>query len=190
MPNTSSTGKFITHLATQSLYGDDLRRFLQSWVVGITGLDEKLVRPRWQSEPPNIPAEGVDWCSIGVVGYEDKFGRTQIEQTDTNQKIVGQEAISIIASFYGPQSDYYAAIFIEGSLISQNREEMARHGMNIVGPAKKIQASELIKQRWLRRIDCHFEINRTIEAVYPIMAIKTADIALNNMTTIVEENAV
>lgn len=48
------------------LAGTSLANFLQQMVSGITGIDQTLVRPRWQTEPPNRPAQATNWAAIGV----------------------------------------------------------------------------------------------------------------------------
>jgi len=176
MPNTSATAKLVTQLSSQALYGDDLARYLQQWTAGLIGIDSELVRPRWQGEPPNIPPEGTDWCAIGVVEYEEVFGRTVIDQTDTNNRLVGYEVLTILSSFYGPKSDYYAALFGENTLQPQNKEQFKKVGMAVVGIGKKTNTNELIKQRWMKRVDYRFRVNRVIDNTYPIMAIDSVGI--------------
>ncbi len=67
--NTSATGGYLAPSpapAPTPLEGQALLDFVQSWVVGITGLDGPLVRPYWQSEPPNVPQAGEAWCAFKI----------------------------------------------------------------------------------------------------------------------------
>jgi hypothetical protein len=60
------------------LEDDDLDNAFQGLVVGITGLDQSLVRPRWQSNPPKQPEPTIDWCAIGVTSSQaDTFAVVQ-----------------------------------------------------------------------------------------------------------------
>lgn len=68
-PNTSASGGYVKPNPLPSPtpeQDEDLVNVLQSAVVGITGMNPKMVRPRWQVQPPNQPANDVDWCAIGV----------------------------------------------------------------------------------------------------------------------------
>lgn len=80
MSNDSSTGgPLIAEDGTPTLALDDpFDAFLQSLVVGVTGIPGNLCRPRWQPIPPAEPEVGTDWCAIGVTEETPDGGRAII----------------------------------------------------------------------------------------------------------------
>lgn len=67
----SSTGGYLTPApAPAPLQDRTLYEALQAAVVGITGLDGTLVRPRWQAEPSLVPEAATCWIAIGVTDRE------------------------------------------------------------------------------------------------------------------------
>lgn len=62
---SSTTGGFLPPApAPAPLEGAALMDAIQAWVVGVTGMDGKLVRPAWQPEPPVVPEAGASWAAF------------------------------------------------------------------------------------------------------------------------------
>lgn len=67
--NDSTTGGYLVPQPRpypNPLEGEKLQDFLQGVLVGVTGLLGKMVRPRWQPVPVNIPPQGTDWIAFGI----------------------------------------------------------------------------------------------------------------------------
>jgi len=76
MLNDSTTGGPLLPLLPPPapLEDDALDDFLQTLVVGLTGLPATMVSPRWQTPERTRPKSMVDWCAIGVTEEEPEYG--------------------------------------------------------------------------------------------------------------------
>lgn len=178
MPNTSSTGGYLLPTADPApLEGAALNAFLQGWIVGITGLDGTLVRPRWQAEPPNVPASGEAWAAIGTqTRPADEFplvihnpaGNGGAGQDELHQ----HEDIDILVSFYdlgtNGQADALAAILRQGLAIDQNLEPLTLQGMGLIGVSPATPLPTIFKTRWNYRVDITVSIKREIIRIYQV----------------------
>ncbi len=67
MANTSSSGGYLLPAPTPApLEGRALLRFVQGLIIGVTEMDGNLVRPYWQTEPPDVPDEGEAWIAFKI----------------------------------------------------------------------------------------------------------------------------
>lgn len=181
MTNTSATGGYLQPTGTAPLEGQALLDFLQAWVVGITTLDGKMVRPRWQPEPPNIPSAGMAWAAIGVGGerksdtYPAILHDSAGDGSDTLQR---NEELSLKCSFYdlgsGGLADSYAARLRDGAAIAQNRESLFTAGFALVSAGEPLAVPSLLRERWLYRVDLDVMLRRQINRTYPVLNILTA----------------
>ena len=180
--NDSSTGGFLSPVAggPAPLEDQALDRFLQQLVVGITGLPGTLVWPRWQSEPPNIPDYGTNWVAIGVTDNDPDTFAVELHSPAGNgsDTIYRNEVLEVLASFYGPNAGSYASLFREGIAVAQNREVLQLNAFGLVAVGKQRKVPELVKGRWLKRIDLPVTLRRAIEYVYPVLNLESADITV------------
>ena len=184
MSNTSATGGYLVPSSSPApLEGNALVDFVQSWVVGVTGMSGKNVRPRWQPEPPNIPQEDVSWAALGVVRREiqtftfEKFIPTQ---DGGYGQVINHEIMHFLVSFYGPDADRNSQVLREGMYLSQNREILSLNNMGLVACGEIVTLPELLKEKWLYRVDLPFSIRRQIVRDYPVLNILSGDIRLDN----------
>jgi hypothetical protein len=173
MSNTSATGGYLAPVPSTPtpLEGQALNRFLQQFVVGITGLSGSVVFQRWQPEPSDQPVFGTDWAAVGVMSrtadvnaYEGHISTGQ--GTDI---IYRNEILNVLISFYGPDADMYASLFREGAQLAQNREVLMANGFGFVESGDAVAVPELVKLRWLYRVDLHFWLRRAVEYTYPVL---------------------
>jgi hypothetical protein len=179
MANDSSTGGYLAPAAPLPLDDASLDDALQALVVGITGLDGTLVRPRWQPVVPRQPDPGVTWCAIGVTS----------EKPDANAAIVhdgsaagGQgvdtlyrhPVIEVLASFYGPSASAAAGALRDGLQIGQNREAMRAQGLAFIDSGDVTAAPDLVNQQWVRRQDLSLRLRRLVTRVYPVLNLTSA----------------
>lgn len=151
--------------------------FLQSWMSGISGLPGAMVRPRWQTEPPNIPQAGECWAALGVRARpSDEYpyvGHLSMANGGIGADLLQRhETLDILTSFYDTgvtgQADFYAAQFRDGTAIQQNRDPLILAGMGLVRVGSLVTVPSLLKLRWLYRVDLEVTIRRQIDRVYPV----------------------
>lgn len=179
-PNTSATGGYLPpDPSTSPINGQELNRFLQTFVVGVTGLVATLVRPRWQKEPPNLPAVDTDWCAIGVVSRQnDTFSAEMHNPADAGglgtDTVYRQQVLDVLASFYGPNAENFADILSMGVQVGQNREVLLLAGFGVVEVGDPVSAPELVKNLWLNRIDVHMKLRRAEARTYAVENVLSA----------------
>jgi hypothetical protein len=151
---------------------------LQQLVVGITGLNGSLVRPRWQATPPQQPDPTVTWCAIGITGraaldfpyiYHDSTGNNGDGQ-DVMQR---QERIEVLASIYGPNAQQVAAELRDGLYIRQNTAPIRAYGFALYDVGDMVVTADLVNTQWIPRVDMPIRLMREIDRAYPILNLET-----------------
>lgn len=178
----SSTGGYLTPLpppAPTPLEGQALLDFIQGWIVGITGLDGTLVRPYWQSEPPNVPQAGTAWCAFRVsTRPADEFPYVGFDKSTDVFQLQRHETLNALASFYdlgsGGQADYYAALLRDGSAVAQNREPLTAAGFGLTRVGSPLAVPVVFKMRWQYRVDLEVVFRREIVRLYAVETIVSA----------------
>lgn len=192
MSNDSTTGgPLLPSSPTPApLTGQAFNRFLQQFVVGVTGLPGDMVRPRWQPEPPNIPEVGDAWASIGVTsrGPSDSYPFVEQIDDDTSQ-VVRHEEFDVLCSFYDAGSsglaDYYSELLRDGLSVPQNREVLQLADMGLVSvPETSIAVPSLLKEIWLYRVDVEMCIRRRVTRRYPVKSLLSASGVLNTQAVV------
>lgn len=181
MPLDSSTGGYLSPAqAPAPLEGQALSRFLQQWIVGITGLPGTLVVPAWQPEPPSIPVAGTAWAAFKIARRpSDEYpfiGHNSAGNgSDTLQR---HEELELLLSFYdlgvNGQADNLAAVFRDGTAIAQNRETLTNAGMGLVRVGQALAVPVLFKMRWQYRVDIEAVIRRQINRTYSVLSLQVA----------------
>lgn len=175
MANDSSTGGYLVPSSTNDLNDQALARFLQQIVVGIVGLPGKMVRPRWQPEPPNIPDFGTNWAAIGPGARKrDPFSAIVHNPNDADgngsSTVIRNRTMDVICSFYGPLAETNSELLAMGLELSQNREVMQLAGFNLVGGVGDSAIVPIqIKERWQYRVDIPFTVRQQQKYTYPIL---------------------
>lgn len=171
----SSTGGYLSPSNLPSA-DKSLHRILHGYVVGVTGLIEGNVRPRWQKNPPEIPASNVDWCAFGIT--EISGGHPYQEQVkvlldddsfDTRTNLVRDELLTCQASFYGENSGLYAERLVLGSSIAQNREALYLEGFSVISATTILRSAEIVNDVWLDRQDIEIVFGRRIFVEYNVL---------------------
>lgn len=183
MPNTSATGGFLQPLISPTVLDDEaLQNVLHDWIAGITGLDNSLVRPRWQPEPGNIPDFNITWCAFGIISRENNTFSFEQHHPDGDgyDETRRHQLLHCLASFYGPNADHSLMLFQEGMLIEQNRDLLVTNEMNVVQCEQPQTAPEFIKERWLYRVDLPFTLRRRILLRYPILNLLSSEVDIHN----------
>lgn len=172
--NTSATGGYLSP-ATQTKDGLDLRRFLQTVIVGVTLLPVDLVRPMWQIDPPPIPGIEVDWCGYAILEQRSEAGLPYIVALNPiATRFIRHEEIDILCAFYGQDALTKAAIFRDDLELGQNREQLFLADIGLVGCSGIRHIPELINDRYIDRADITWTIRREIRREYPILQFASA----------------
>jgi hypothetical protein len=184
MNNTSATGGYLAPSSQNGNTEDVLfSQFLQPIIVGITGLAANMVRPRWQPEPPNLPDYATDWCAIGTVKrtsdtFAFEYHKSAVGDTPGFDNIFRVQELDLLASFYGPNSDGFSDILIQGLSLSQNREAMYKAGYSFISCDRPIMTAELINEKWTRRVDVSFQVRRGQTFTYPVLDLESAQVTI------------
>lgn len=181
MTNTSATGgPLLPNPPAPPLEGQALNRFLQQWLVGISGLAGQMFRPRWQAEPVDIPDAGEAWAAFGiskrtadVYPYEIHFSNPTDGMGDQLQR---HETLEMLISFYdlgtNGLADFYASQLRDGLAIAQNQEPLTAAGFAFISCGDMMPVPSLLKTRWLYRVDLPVTVRRAIARIYPILDVE------------------
>lgn len=178
MPNTSATGGYLAPASPSPPLEDaDIDAVFQRAIVGITGLDGTLVRPRWQLTPPKQPDPSVNWCAFGIVDFKVDAGPAirHIPTGDGSDEYVRHEDIILACTFYGPMAQRYAAMTRDGMAIPQNIEALKLDGVVYIDSMEIRSVPELVNQLWIKRYDLPLKFRRQIKRTYQVLNILSAD---------------
>lgn len=186
MSNNSSTGGYLVPSASQPLPGSlTLDQFIQTVIVGISGYDPTLVRPRWQVAPPKQPDIAIDWIAYGIA-QNAPDANAYVWLNDANVANLNRmETLRIQIAFYGPNCQENIAVFRDGFQIYQNVEALtlANMGFNGCGPAT--HGPDLVNERWINRYEMELVLMRQVQRTYPILSFASA---IGSIHTVVDGN--
>jgi hypothetical protein len=181
--NDSSTGGYLIPSGSAPLEGQALLDFLQGVIVGITGLAGNMVRPYFQSEPPNVPDAGTAWCAFRIGERpSDRFPYVRHNPDDADGQgsdtLQRQEALHVHCSFYdlgsGGLADGLASLLRDGFSIAQNREVLTLNNMGLAYTGELTPVPVPVKDRWLYRVDIEVVIRRQINRTYSVLSVLSA----------------
>jgi hypothetical protein len=176
--NTSATGGYLTPTSPFPINDFDLSDTLNGLIVGITGLDENLVRPRYQPEPPVIPSSQTTWIAFGDTSID--IGRTlsavqrHYPNGDGYNELRQDTLITVLVSVYGPLSQRYIELLRDGFFVDQNWEGVRSSGLKFQEIGTIRHVPELINDIWYRRYDMEVLLKREVIRSYPILNILSA----------------
>jgi len=165
----------------------ELTDLLQAMVWQITGLDPKLVRPRWQRDPPNHPAIDATWCALGIVrrtpqDYPFITHQPNAEDGKGNDLIIDWSTFEVLASFYGPDSAHQAGLLRRGLFVGQNRDTLYANGIKVNGVSDVNSVPDLFNQQYVDHFDMSIYMSREITATFPIRTIASSELDLHTDT--------
>lgn len=183
MPNTSANVGYIQPTYKPDvLEGAALQDFLHDWLVGVSGVEKPMIRPRWQPEPPNIPDVNTDWMAFGITERDSNtFPFEGHDGADLGHNVmIRHEQLTVLISVYGPNADITAHLIRENAMVAQNREVLFKKGFSIKSIEGMRSAPEIIKQQWMYRLDFAVIFNRKIKIVYPILNIASSEATITS----------
>jgi len=176
MTNTSATGGYLSPGSGAPVEDDALEDLFCDVISGISGISRVNVRPRWQAKPPPFPKDEVTWCAAGIMGSTADYSAstTHIGDGDGAEQVVRHDTVSVMASFYGPHANSRATLVRDGLSLSQNRDSLRAVGIAVRECTTMRTASDLLNERWVRRVDLDISLRRAITRVYPILNLLSA----------------
>lgn len=181
---------YLQPIGAGPLQGQDLNRFLQQWMAGVIGagnLDQTLIRPYDQSEPPVIPDSGTAWMSFSQrVDDSDTYPFVSALSDGSGTQLQRHEEIAILCSFYdlgtNGQAALLASLLRDGVLIPDNLEPLTLASFGLVGCEPEVVVPSLLKLRWLYRVDLPLRVRRAVTRVYGVPNITSAIGTVNTDT--------
>lgn len=190
MSNDSTAPGYLTPLS-EPLTRQMVEDALHDAVAGITGMDPRLVRPRWQSEPPKQPGHDVTWCSVGVLSWS-RDGYPAVEHSGDEggtDAVLSWKTLSAVASFYGPAADDLADRLMDGLAVEQNRTDLRAAGIALTAVGDPVDAPELINNRWVRRVDLPLSLQMETRRVYGVRNILCGPVMIESDTGLIVQTA-
>lgn len=170
MATNSSIAGYLAPTGAEPLYGDDLDDVFSGVIEGITGIVGELIRPRWQVEPPNQPDFAIDWVAFGIVSTKgDVFHYTDHDPTNDVDVQEYDEVLTILHSFYGPNSSALINRYNAGIQVEQNRDALTLVGIKLVECQEVTTLPALLKEKWVKRYDCRTIFRRRVVRRYPVL---------------------
>lgn len=175
MPNNSASGGYLVPSSSTPLPGNlSLEDFIQTVIVGISGITGTLVRPKWQRNPPKNPDIDTDWIAFGIQqSPADSYAYAGLNDQGVNV-LQRQEQLDIQLSFYGPNALENMAVFRDGFQIQQNLEAMRLAQMGYTGITPGIRGPDLLNERWVERWEMTLSLTRQVQRVYPVLSFASA----------------
>lgn len=158
----------------------DLDAIIQAWTVLLIGIPGNLVRPRWQPTPPPQPPQDVNWLSIGCLQqtFDDFSFQEQVD--DDHLLLHRHETIEYHYTFYGPNASGLAIRFRDGAQITQNRDMLAAHGINLLWIGSANNTPQLANEIFRGNCDMPVHFRREIKTSYPVRTLLSAPISIAN----------
>lgn len=153
----------------------NLTQFLQTVLVGISGLPGTMVRPKWQIAPPKQPDVAVNWMGFGITrSMPDTYSYVGVNSSGqtVSQR---QEGLEIGCSIYGPEGLDIETLIRDGFQIPQNLQALTAANMGFTEIGQALQVPDLINERWINRIEMSIFIRREIQRTYAIPTLISAN---------------
>lgn len=154
-----------------------LAQFIQTVIVGVSGIAGTLVRPRWQAEEPKQPDLDVDWLAFGIERTKaDTYAYLWAPSggQSLTSDLQRMEVVNVILSIYGPNCLDTYGVIRDGFQVPQNLFALRDQNMGFIEIAEARRLPDLVNGRWIDRIETGFSLVREIQRVYAVPTLLTA----------------
>lgn len=163
------------------LQGQALNQFIQQWMAGVIGaanLNQTMIRPYTQSEPPVVPPSGAAWMAFTQhVEESDTYPVVQTNPDGSGSTLQRHETIAVLCSFYDTgvngQAAFLASLLRDGIAIPDNLEPLLPD-FGMIGCEPEVAVPSLLNALWLYRVDLPFKLRRQVTRVYGVPNITSA----------------
>ncbi len=175
---SSTAAGFIAPISAP-IYDDPLDDFLHTFLRVLSGIPGQFVRPRWQPEPPNLPAFTQNWLAWGITELEeDRFAYQG--QSAESATVERDELLTMLISYYGPAATQIAKQVSASIQLGQNRAYLQDQSMTVIEVYGAIRIPALLKEKWVPRVDQRVRFRRRATWAYNIKTIQSAQAILDN----------
>lgn len=165
------TTAYVLPTSTQALPNNlTLIQFIQSILVGVSGIAGEFVRPRWQPDPAKQPALTKDWIAFSITNLKKDFN-AYIDTT----KFIRHEDLEIMCAVYGPNCQSIAEQILDGLQIPQNREALTAAGLGITAATDAMHMPDIVNERWIDKYEISIFMKREVNRAYSIGEIASAE---------------
>lgn len=144
-----------------------LEDLLQDVLVNLSALDSEFVRPAYQETPPPIPNPSTNWLAFHVTSQQTNKTNETRYINDTAVKGFYQK-FTVAISCYGNKAQFYANNIIDSLQLHQNRDVLTDNKIVFHGSTDTINATEIIANKWFRRVDFNIDFERVYEKTYGV----------------------
>ena len=157
-----------------------LEDFFHDIIVGLSGLDDLMVRPIWQGEPPTQPGRDENWIAFGLTVQPSDTYAVEVHspEIDGSDELQRHETIEVSMMCYGANAGAVLRLLRDSIQVEQNREVFTQNGMGLQETTEIIAAPVLAKARWQRRFDMKMLVRRIVVREFEVLNILEADIYL------------
>ncbi|WP_423854275.1 phage neck terminator protein [Acinetobacter guillouiae] len=168
----SASGGYITPTGG-SAYDQELEDIFQAFIVGITSLPGLMVRPRFQKDPPPMPAIGVDWCAFAVKSIIPDDG-PYFDQQDETMDSIRHEELTLFLSFYGDHGQSIANVLKDGLAIPQNIAQLKAQQIKFISTGEIITAPDFLNNQYVHRYDLTAVFKRKTSRTFAVKSLVDA----------------
>lgn len=175
MSNTSATGGPLVPTSSTGFPGGlSFEDFIQSVLVGVTGLNGTLVRPKFQINPPKQPDITINWLAFSImISTPGTNAYVNLDANDSNV-LQRNEDVEVQLSFYGPNAMANASLLQDAFQIQQNNEALRSANMGFKGVGPAVRGPDLVNERWVERYEISLFLTRRVKRVYPVLFFTSA----------------
>lgn len=175
MTNTSKTKGFLTPVGTIPVYDNDLDTVFRQFIAGVTGLDRSLVGSCWNGRFPVEATDETTWCQAGVISYGGNPGPSIVHNgtnpadgDDGTDVLTWQEELTLLARFYGPKSEFYAALLKYGCMVKQNADELLDWGIAFAAADKTFSEIVTVNNLLVKETSFSLYFRRSVSFTYQV----------------------
>jgi len=173
---SSATGGYLIQTEVPLPGGLTLNQYLQQVIVGITGMTNTTVRPKWQKNPPKVlPNPEDNFCAFGVrIINPDANAFTKLDEDGEGSVLQRHEELNIECSFYGSDCVKNANNLRDGLQISQNREALTAANIGFKETSATNFVPEVHGQVWFPRCDITVVLKRQVDKTFEVLSFESS----------------